>query len=176
MFLEYLFSDENLPYAYEYIRKNVFVNLTEEVETVPTSLASNLGHSGMVNIICSPEHLHRTKNPPINWPYSMKNFVPESINQSYYEDSVDTPENRLLKYFLESINTLIESLKKNFDKEYIKERLLLFDEKINEYLSDKWLEDVGKLESVPMNSQVLQKKEGYRNIFKYYLNFEFHFC
>ena len=46
MFLEYLFSDENLPYAYEYIRKNVYVNLTGKVETVPTSLASNLGHSG----------------------------------------------------------------------------------------------------------------------------------
>ena len=104
----------------------------------------------------------------------MKNFVPESINQSYYEDSVDTPENRLLKYFLESIDTLIESLGKISIKRTLKKDYL-FDEKINEYLSDKWLEHVGKLEIVPMNSQILQKKEGYRNIFKYYLNYEFGF-
>jgi uncharacterized protein len=176
MFLEYLFLDENLPYAYEYVRKNVYVNLEEHVETVPTSFASNLGHSGMVNIICSPEYLHEAKNPPVNWPSSMKNFIPESINQSFYEDSVDTPENRLLKYFLESIDTMIDSLIENLDDgSYIKERMLLFDEKIEEYLSDNWLEDVGKLQIVPMNSQVLQKKEGYRNIFRYYLNFEFGF-
>ena len=130
----------------------------------------------MVNIICSPEYLHEAKNPPVNWPSSMKNFVPESINQSFYEDSADTPENRLLKYFLESIDTMIDSLIENLDEgSYIKERMILFDEKIEEYLSDKWLEDVGKLQIVPMNSQVLQKKEGYRNIFKYYLNFEFGF-
>jgi predicted component of viral defense system (DUF524 family) len=176
MFLEYLFLDENLPYAYEHIRKNVYVNLEEHNETIPTSFASNLGHSGLINIICSPEYLHKTEDPPINWPNNMKKFVPESINQSYYEDSVDTQENRLLKYFLESIDTLIESLLNNLDKEHnIKERLHLFDEKINEYLSDKWLEHVGKLEIVPMNSQILQKKEGYRNIFKYYLNYEFGF-
>ena len=60
-------------------------------------------------------------------------------------------------------------------RQYIKARLLLFDEILDEYLSDKWLENVGKLEIVPMNSQILQKKEGYRNIFKYYLNYEFGF-
>lgn len=176
MFLEYLFLEENLPYAYEYVRKNVYVNLEEHIETVPTSFASNLGYSGMVNIICSPQYLHNTKNPPVNWSSFMKNFVPESINQTFYEDSVDTPENRLLKYFLELIDALIESLMNNLNKEdSIMDRLISFDEKIDEYLSDKWLEDVGKLQIVPMNSQVLQKKEGYRNIFKYYLNFEFGF-
>lgn len=176
MFLEYLFLEENLPYAYEYVRKNVYANLEEHIETVPTSFASNLGYSGMVNIICNPEYLHETENPPLNWPNSMKKFVPESINQSFYKDSVDTPENRLLKYFLESIDTLIESLMKKLKEDNaIKDKLILFDEKIDEYLSDKWLEDVGKLQMVPMNSQVLQKKEGYRNIFKYYLNYEFGF-
>lgn len=176
MFLEYLFLEENLPFAYEYVRKNVYVNLEEHVETVPTSFASNLGNSGMVNIICSPEYLHESKNPPLNWPSSMKNFVPESINQSFYEDSVDTTENQLLKYFLELIDTLIQSLMDELQEEnYIYGRLALFDEIIDEYLSDRWLEDVGKLQMVPMNSQVLQKKEGYRSIFKYYLNFEFGF-
>ena len=176
MFLEYLFLEENLPNSYEYIRKNVYVNLVEYNETIPTSFASNLGHTGLINIICNPRYLHKTENPPRNWPKKMKNFVPESINQSYYEDSVDTQENRLVKYFLESIDTLIESLLTNLGREnYINSRLLLFDEKINEYLSDKWLENVGKLEMVPTNSQILQKKEGYRNIFKYYLNYEFGF-
>ena len=33
----------------------------------------------------------------------MKNYVPNEINQSYYKDMVDNPENRLVKYFLQLI-------------------------------------------------------------------------
>ena len=40
---------------------------------------------------------------------------------------------------------------------------------------DGWMDDVGKLNSFPSNSQVLQKKEGYREIFDYFLIFEFSF-
>ena len=176
MFLEYLFLEENLPYAYEYVRKNIYSNLKEDLETVPTSFASNIGYSGLVNIVCNYNLLHKTENTPLNWPSSMKNYVPDSVTQSYYEETVDTPENRLLKYFLEAIDSLIEKLLKHFIEEnYIGDRLLIFEDKIQEYLSDRWLRDVGKLEMIPMNSQVLQKKEGYRDIFKYYLNFEFGF-
>ena len=176
MFLEYLFLDENLPYAYDYVRKNIYSNLEEDMELVPTSFASNLGASGLVNIICNPENLYKSKNSPKKWPETMKNYVPDRVTQTYYEETVDTPENRLLKYFLEAIDKLVDDLMGSFEEpNYIKERLLTFDTLIKDYLSDRWLRNVGKLEHVPMNSQVLQKKEGYRDIFKYYLNFEFGF-
>ena len=176
MFLEYLFLDENLPYAYDYVRKNVYVNLEEDLEVVPTSFASNLGSSGLVDIICTPENLYKSRNPPRKWPKTMKNFVPDRVTRTYYEETVDTPENRLLKHFLEGVDKLIDDLMGSFEEpNYIKERLITFNTKIKDYLSDRWLRDVGKLEHVPMNSQVLQKKEGYRDIFKYYLNFEFSF-
>ena len=176
MFLEYLFLDENLPYAYEYLRKNVYVNLKAELETTPTTFASNLGPSGLINIICSPENLYKTENSPSSWPESMQNFVPDRVTRTCYDDTVDTPENRLVKYFLEAVDKLVKDLLISFEEpSYVKERLLIFNKKIQEYLSDKWLRDVGKLEHVPMNSKVLQKREGYRDIFKYYLNFEFGF-
>ncbi len=176
IFLEYLFLEDNLPYAYEYIRKNVYTNLREDLEIVPTAFASNLGFAGMVNIICNPENLHKTDKTPYNWPFTMKDYVPHRITQSYYEETVNTPENRLLKHFLESLDALIQELIMKIDNEnLIKERLEIFGDKTQEYLSDNWLEEVGKLDQVPMNSQVLQKKEGYRDIFKYYLNFEFGF-
>ena len=34
---------------------------------------------------------------------------------------------------------------------------------------------MGELQYLPLNSQVIQKREGYRDIFKYYINFEFAF-
>ena len=42
-------------------------------------------------------------------------------------------------------------------------------------LDDDWVMDVGDLDIVPSNSQVLQKREGYRQIFELFLNFEFAF-
>ena len=50
-----------------------------------------------------------------------------------------------------------------------------YGEIIQDYLLDGWLDDVGKLHYLPSNSQVLQKKEGYREIFDYFLIFQFSF-
>ncbi|ADZ09787.1 Domain of unknown function DUF2357-containing protein [Methanobacterium lacus] len=176
MFLEYLFLDENLPYAYEYIRKNIFVNLRKYLETVPTAFANNIGSSILVNIVNNPKDLIKTNKPPQIWPENMRNYVPNNIEQPYFEESVDTPENRLVKYFLVSIEEIIEKLLVEFkENSYFNDRLQLFKTMVSDYLSDQWLMDVNKLEKVPMNSQVLQKKEGYRDIFKYYLNYEFGF-
>ena len=42
-------------------------------------------------------------------------------------------------------------------------------------MSQKYFEEISRLNHIPLNSQVLQKKEGYRDILSYYLMFEFGF-
>ncbi len=103
----------------------------------------------------------------------MKNFVPDNISQKFYQESIDTPENRLLKYFIELLDKLIHVMIENFkDKNdgYIMSKLIEYQRIVQNYLSDRWTNDVGKLKQLPLNSQVIQKKEGYRDIFKYYIN------
>ena len=177
MFLEYLFRPENLPFAYEYISRNFYSSLISYVEDVPATFASKIGSSEITDIISRPEHLYHPDEPPEDWPESMEGYVPNVVSQYFYQESIDTPENRLLKYFLESldkvINNLLESIG-NVDG-YIKDQLLGYQKLVQDYLSDRWTADVGRLEYVPLNSQVLQKKEGYRDIFKYFLNFDLAF-
>jgi hypothetical protein len=177
MFLEYLFRPENLPFAYEYISRNFYSLLVSYVEDVPTTFASKIGSSEITDIISRPEHLYHPDEPPEDWPETMEGYVPNIISQFSSQDSIDTPENRLLKYFLESldkvINDLLESI--NGKDGYIKEQLLVYQKLVQDYLSDRWTSEVGRLEYIPLNSQVLQKKEGYRDIFKYFLNFELAF-
>ena len=177
MFLEYLFRPENLPSCYDYIIKNLYTLLVSYFEDVPTTFASNVGSSDMINIISRPEHLYKTNNPPKYWPESMSGYVPDIISQRFYQEDIDTPENRLLKYFLESLDKIINNLLWSIDEkdEYIKDKLYRYQELVQDYLSDRWTREVGRLEYLPLNSQVLQKKEGYRDIFKYYLNFELAF-
>ncbi|MGF7118648.1 DUF2357 domain-containing protein [Methanobacterium oryzae] len=178
MFLEYLFLPENLPLTYDYILRNMYSRLERYVETVPATFASNIGPSEMIDIISNSDNLHESKNPPENWPSIMKNYVPDTISQEFHQENIDTPENRLLKYFIGLLDKLIHDMKEQFKNKndgYIKAKLDEYQNIVQDYLSDRWTQDVGKLQYLPLNSQVIQKREGYRDIFKYYLNFEFAF-
>ncbi len=181
MFLEYLFSAENLPQSFEQVKRNVYNMLITKKESLPSAFSYGIGSSELINIASSPGNLLLTSTPPKNWPASMRNYVPDQINQEIFEETIDTPENRVLKDLLLSLSYLISQLKNTInegDKEamgYIYDRLAEYDTVLQEYLSEDWLNTIGILDNIPSNSQVLQKKEGYREIFKYYLNFEFAF-
>ena len=177
MFLEYLFRPENFPSSYDYIVKNLYTILVSYLEDVPTTFASNVGPSDIIKIISRPEHLYKTDTQPKYWPKTMEGYIPEIINQRFHQENIDTPENRLLKYFLESLDKIIHELLVSIDEKdgYIKDQLLGYSKLVQDYLSDRWTGEVGRLDYLPLNSQVLQKKEGYRDIFKYYLNFELAF-
>jgi len=109
----------------------------------------------------------------------MENYVPKRISQKNYEDTLDTPENRFVKYFLELLNELLIEMIIYIDFERIEgypaEKTREYAEIIQEYIFDGWLNEVGVLYNLPSNSQVLQKKEGYRDILDYFLIFEFAF-
>lgn len=177
MFLEYLFRPENFPSSYDYILRNLYSLLVSNVEDVPSTFASNVGPTEMIDIISRPEHLFHTNDPPTDWPDSMGGYVPDVISQRFYRENIDTPENRLLKYFLESLDKVINQLLLSIDKNdgYVKDQLLFYKQQVQDYLSDRWTAEVGRLDYLPLNSQVLQKKEGYRDLFKYFINFELAF-
>ena len=175
MLLEYIFRPENLPTTYEYLVRNLYSKLDSNVETVPASFASNLGPSEIIKIITNPENLYKSNRVTGNWPKNLKNYIPDVIDQIKYHDSIDTPENRFFKYFLESLDSRIYDLITNSKEGYVKDRLLDYSDEIGYYLSQKWLKNVGLMEYTPLNSQVLQKREGYRDILKYFLSLELSF-
>jgi predicted component of viral defense system (DUF524 family) len=179
MFLEYIFRPENLLSSYGYIRRDPHKILEQYFETVPTAFASSIGPTDLINLISNPGNLSKTDVTPPKWPLEMENYVPKRISQKNYEDTLDTPENRFVKYFLELLNELLIEMIIYIDFERIEgypaEKTREYAEIIQEYIFDGWLNEVGVLYNLPSNSQVLQKKEGYRDILDYFLIFEFAF-
>jgi predicted component of viral defense system (DUF524 family) len=175
MLLEYLFRPENLPATYEYLTRNLYSKLDSYVETVPASFASNLGPSEIIKVISTPENLYKSPKVPPKWPKNLKNYIPEVIDQVKYQDSIDTPENRFFKHFLESLDILIHDLINKSEEGYVKDKLLDYSDEVGYYLSQRWLKDVGRMQYTPLSSQVLQKREGYRDILKYFLSLELSF-
>ncbi len=174
MFLEYLFRQENLPSIFEYLSKNLHSQLKSHVETVPLSLASNINQKTLKNIITKPNKLFKS-NADFEIVNKLNGHIPSEINQIKHEDIIDTPENRFFKYFLELISDLVEKLLKKSKEGYINDKLLYFRNEIEYYLSNKFFNHISSLDYVPFNSQILQKKEGYREIFNYFLMLEFSF-
>lgn len=174
MFLEYLFRPENLPSIFEYLSKNLYSKLEECDEVVPTSFASNIGDKELINILNNPDKLQKT-NSDIKLASYLGGFLTIEVGEVDYNDSIDVAENRFFKYFLELVRDLIEKLLDNSKEGYIKDKLTFFNEEIVYYLSNKLFGDIGTLDYIPFNSQVLQKREGYRDIFQFFLMFEFSF-
>lgn len=174
MFLEYLFREDNLPSIFEYLSKNLHSQLKSHTETVPLSLASNVNHNTLRNIVSKPNNLFKS-DADFEIVNRLNGFIPHEIDQIKHEDIIDIPENRFFKYFLELIRNLVEKLLKNSKEGYINDKILYFREEIEYYLSSKFFNHISTMDYVPFNSQILQKKEGYREIFHYFLMLEFSF-
>ena len=174
MFLEYLFRQDNLPSIFEYLSKNLHSQLKNHVETVPISFASNVNQNTLKNIITRPNKLFKTDSD-LEISKKLNGYLPYEIEQVKHEDVIDIPENRFFKYFLELIQGLIEKLRADSPEGYISDKLLHFRDEIGYYLSAKFFNHISSMDYVPFNSQILQKKEGYREIFHYFLMLEFSF-
>ncbi|MBQ2652454.1 MAG: DUF2357 domain-containing protein [Methanobrevibacter sp.] len=174
MFLEYLFREDNLPSIFEYLSKNLHSQLRNHIETVPVSFASNVNQETLKNIVSKPNKLSKSRADFLIVD-KLNGFIPSDLEQVKHEEVIDIPENRFFKYFLELIQNLVEKLLKSSKEGYINDKLLYFSDEISYYLSSKFFNHISSMDYVPFNSQILQKKEGYREIFHYFLMLEFSF-
>ena len=174
MFLEYLFREENLPAIFEYLSKNLHSQLRNHTETVPISFAFNINQNTLKNIISKPNKLVKVDSD-LEISEKLNGHIPYEIEQTKHEDVIDIPENRFFKYFLDLIRDLAEDLYENSKEGYIQDKLSYFRDEIEYYLSSKFFNHISAMDYVPFNSQILQKKEGYREIFQYFLMLEFSF-
>ena len=174
MFLEYLFREDNLPSIFEYLSKNLHSQLKNHVETVPLSLASHVNQNSLKTIITNPNNLFKS-DADYRIVNKLNGYIPHEINQVKQEDIIDIPENRFFKHFLELIRNLVEKLIKSSKEGYINDKLVSIRDEIEYYLSNKFFNHISSIDYVPFNSQILHKKEGYREIFQYFLMLEFTF-
>lgn len=106
-----------------------------------------------------------------------KNFggrpLPQKITVIRKYDSLDTPANRFVKFALKKFNTICKDLCRRINPvnrkkpDYIEcyreasEIITIIDD----ILRDHFFDSIKDLTVFPMNNQVLQKREGYRQIF-----------
>jgi predicted component of viral defense system (DUF524 family) len=99
--------------------------------------------------------------------------LPLTVIEPCVRSSVDTAENRFVKYFaglaLELIAQARDLLAAVDCDVNLQAQARQLAERLGEMTSADWLTQVGDLERFPAHSQVMQKRFGYRDILRHYL-------
>lgn len=101
-------------------------------------------------------------------------YMPSEIAVNRKRDTVDTVANRFLKFALEKFRNICEELLCLLNKEGSQKQMECWKEAsiilgmIDDILCDSFFDEVGVLGIMPQNNQVLQKREGYSDIFLAY--------
>jgi len=150
----YYYEDINsLSYIDENVIVDIFSNLDELIETqgVNNKLTAKLSRTG-------------------------KSYLPKKVLQTEIEDTFDTNENRFIKYFINYIIkvigyfvTVFRNKKEIMINYNIIEKSLLYKKELETLVSTTFLRNVGNLSYMPSNSTVLQRREGYRQFYNYYV-------
>ena len=99
--------------------------------------------------------------------------LPRKISIASKKETVDIPENRFIRYVLESFLAFCSSIQRHPDaSERLSEEAGQACEKLNIYLSYPVFRNLSKINILPLNSPVLQRKEGYREIYQKWLMFD----
>lgn len=102
-----------------------------------------------------------------------RGFTPREIAETERFETVDTLENRYVKYFLEECLLLAERLAQRLSdrrKHAAMREAQQWAAQLEEMLGHRAWASVSLLRQFPSNSQVLQKRHGYRDILKFDLS------
>lgn len=116
----------------------------------------------------------RRIHAPVQYPlYNRLKTIPEKIETRSLQETVDTPENRFVKYALSTFYTFCSTLAAN---KAAGERLKREGRRVlgclGQYLNHAMFRQVGTPDLLPLNSPVLQRKEGYREVLRVWLMFD----
>jgi uncharacterized protein len=109
----------------------------------------------------------------------MMTSLPAELEVAKHEETLDTPPNRFVRFALERWREVILAISAALESErtvapvergLAEARVLLA--RIDGVLGEPLFREVGELTFFPAGSQVLQRREGYREVFRAYADFE----
>ena len=160
----------------EAIHRIVTAPVTKWTETTEEKDIRNARRFSNANIKEILKGGKRTKIPETHY---LKSYgidtLPERITTIRKADSVDTPENRFVKHALENFLkfcTDINTKAKEFGHKKMQTESDLMIRELESQLHHTVFKDISRPTTLKLNSPVLQRKEGYREVLRVWLMFD----
>lgn len=106
----------------------------------------------------------------------LKGYMPARVWQHLPDETFDTPENRFVKAFLTELSRAAETLTTQqwWANVSVERRELIksLAASLRQSVSHPMFDDVGVMQRIPSASQVLMKREGYRELFQVWQSYQ----
>lgn len=118
--------------------------------------------------------------PRVCWPHGILSSLPRELEVERHEETLDTTPNRFVKFALERWRDVVVTISDALGNETgtggpaergSREAANLLA-RLDALLSQPLFREVSDLTHFPVSDQVLQKREGYREVFRAYVEFE----
>lgn len=169
IFLRKFCYSENIQGLFEAIKRNPDRSLDQEEELKPFGI-------GMP----SKKFFQNPFSHGKNWTKLIDSntgrdiFLPQMVSVTHKFDKLDTPANRFVKFALQKFDSicvdLVQALKndgQDTQAECVEEAKAIH-KIIENIFRDSFFDEIGTMDVMPQNNQVLQKREGYSQIFSAY--------
>ncbi len=149
------------------VRKWTDTNIQRNIVNV-----KRLSRKNIRQIASSHDRVNLPSNCRRGLPEQLKS-VPRRIEVEYKRDTVDNQENQFVKFVLRTFAMFCSELK---EKKNASQRLVMEAEQtithLNAYLDNQFFRQVSMPSHMNLNSPVLQRKEGYRELLQSWLLFD----
>jgi uncharacterized protein len=163
----------------ELILKNPHQRLRETRNDASVDLIRNVAISGILSAINHPATLAElpARHPLRETSFSQaefrvcgRYFFPTCLHEIHHVIDVDTPENRFVKYFLAELGNILErfKLRSSFLNPVLKDELQFVSEELERFGQSSLWHEVGEMRFIPTQSTVLQRRDGYQQLFCLY--------
>jgi predicted component of viral defense system (DUF524 family) len=171
---------QRICHALQTIWRNPHRRLVTEERWVLLSEASSVDADTILMMLQHPEHLRRYENrggslstlaQRLKSKVSEQTFVPERVFERRVTETLDTPENRFIKRFMDIVLYWCDELQRlNYwqKAQSHQPELQTLREFVRFLRADPLFADVGELEIFPASSQVLLRRDGYRECLQVY--------
>jgi hypothetical protein len=98
------------------------------------------------------------------------NSLPRRIHADHKRESLDNPENQFVKYALKNFLFLIQRFKEQAGgKSKLEKESRLLENELERYLDHSMFKEISPPQILALNSPILQRKEGYREVLRAWL-------
>jgi predicted component of viral defense system (DUF524 family) len=151
----------------------------QHTEEIDIRRSKKIGPTQIRQIATRQNRINLPQNHPLR-KHTALTSVPFQITSTVKTDSVDTPENRFIKHallefqnFCGEVKVHIEvKIKDESKRPHVYKEATALEERFAEYLNHNIFREIQLPTTLPLNSPILQRKEGYRQILKTWLLFD----
>ena len=173
IFLRKFCYSDNLMSLFEAIKRNPdrILDQEEELKPIGTGILSKKFFQNPFSYSRGWQKVSHADGRP-------DSYLPQMVAMTHKFDRLDTPANRFIKFAFQKFDSICVELKEalradgqNLQMECMEEAEAIH-RSLENIFRDRFFNEIGNLDILPQNNQVLQKREGYAQIFSAYAMLE----